>query len=203
MRKTIILSILLLMACSTEKSPSTLQNGDLIFQISMDDQSRAIQLATHSPYTHVGIIYVVNKKYYVYEAAQTVKLTPLDHWINHGENGHFVVKRLKDAHILTPANLKKMKKAGEKYQGKHYDAYFSWDDERLYCSELVWKIYKNSLEIEIAQLQKIGDFDLSHPLVKTKLKERYGENIPVSEWAISPGQLLNSPWLETIVILNP
>ena len=33
------------------------QNGDLIFHTSMSDQSLAIQLASNSKYSHVGIIY--------------------------------------------------------------------------------------------------------------------------------------------------
>jgi hypothetical protein len=41
--------------------------------------------------------------------------------------------------------LKKMKEAGKLYEGKPYDLYFEWNDEIIYCSELVWKIYKNAL----------------------------------------------------------
>ncbi|OQW93929.1 MAG: peptidoglycan peptidase [Beggiatoa sp. IS2] len=202
MQKIIVLLVLLSTSCSTEQSISYLQNGDIIFQISTSSQSKAIQLATHSQYTHVGIIYIVNNQYFVYEAVQIVKLTPLDRWIDRGERRHFIAKRLKDTRILTPTNLKKMKAVGEKYQGKNYDPYFSWDDKKMYCSELVWKIYKNSLNVEIGQLQKIVDFDLFHPLVKMKLKERYGKNVPLFEFAISPEQILNSPLLETVGVLN-
>ena len=34
-----------------------LRNGDLIFQTSQSAQSRAIQLATHSAYSHCGILF--------------------------------------------------------------------------------------------------------------------------------------------------
>jgi hypothetical protein len=63
---------------------------------------------------------------------------------------------------------------------------------------LIWKIYKEALNLEIGKLQKITDFDLSHPLVKAKLKERYGNNIPLDEPAISPANMFNSDLLETV-----
>ena len=63
------------------------QNGDIIFQTSMSNQSKAIQLATNSRYSHMGIIYENEGQYYVYEAIQPVKLTPLEQWIKRGENG--------------------------------------------------------------------------------------------------------------------
>lgn len=43
------------------------------------------------------------------------------------------------------------------------------------------------------------DFDLSHPIVKSKLKERYGASIPLDEPVISPGDVFNSSLLETVV----
>jgi uncharacterized protein YycO len=48
-----------------------------------------------------------------------------------------------------------MQKEGEKLRGKKYDIYFGWDDQRIYCSELVWKIYKRGANIEIGKLQRL------------------------------------------------
>ena len=38
------------------RAKKVLQNGDIIFQSSQSDQSIAIQLATHSKYSHMGIV---------------------------------------------------------------------------------------------------------------------------------------------------
>ncbi len=139
----------------------------------------------------------------VYEVVQPVKLTPLKEWINRGENHHFVVKRLKNAdQIMTPENLKKMKTIGERYAGKSYDLYFEWTDERIYCSELVWKIYKEALNIEIGELGELSDFNLSKKVVQEKLKERYGDNLPLDEKVISPVAMFDSSLLETIHASN-
>jgi hypothetical protein len=178
---------------------SKYRNGDIIFQTSQSSQSKAIQLATDSKYSHMGIIYENDGQLYVYEAVQPVKLTPLKEWINRGENGHYVIKRLKNAdQVLTDSVIKKMKQAGELFKGKSYDIYFEWSDDKIYCSELVWKIYKDVVDIEIGQLENLSDFDLSHDIVQTKMKERYGDNIPMDEKVISPKAMFNSDKLKTI-----
>jgi uncharacterized protein YycO len=176
-----------------------IQDGDIIFQTSKSSQSKAIQLATNSKYSHMGIIYKKGESFFVYEAVQTVKLTPITEWINRGENGHYVIKRLKDADkVLTDETLKKMKIFGEKFKGKRYDLYFEWSDNKIYCSELVWKIYKENTGIEIGELEKLSDFDLSNKVVQQKMKERYGENIPMDEKVISPATMFNSTNLEIV-----
>jgi hypothetical protein len=176
-----------------------LQDGDLIFQTSKSSQSKAIQLATNSKYSHMGMIYQENNKTYVFEAVQPVKLTPIEEWVNRGKNGYYIVKRLKEADkILTPDVKEKMKNIGESYLGKDYDLYFEWSDQKIYCSELIWKIYKKAANVEIGQLEKLKDFDLSNKIVKEKLKERFGDNIPLDELVISPISMFNSDKLITI-----
>jgi uncharacterized protein YycO len=153
--------------------------GDIIFQTSLSSQSKAIQLATKSKYSHVGIIFKEGGKFYVFEAAKEVKMTPLDEWIKRGENEKYVIKRLKNADdILNAQTLAKLKEESKKFEGKAYDLAFGWSDEKIYCSELVWKIYKRGADIEVGKLQKLSDFDLSSDIVKAKLKERYGDKYP-------------------------
>ncbi|MEJ7646175.1 MAG: YiiX family permuted papain-like enzyme [Chryseolinea sp.] len=175
------------------------QNGDIIFQTSTSSQSKAIQLATHSKYSHMGIIYEMNEEYYVFEAVQPVKLTKLSEWISRGQDSHYVIKRLKDSkQLLTSENIKKMKDLGTKFKGKEYDIYFEWSDEKIYCSELVWKIYKEALNVEIGNLQALREFDLTNKVVKDKMRERYGVKIPLAEKVISPEAMFNSDKLITV-----
>ncbi len=177
-----------------------IQNGDIIFQTSKSSQSKAIQLATNSKYSHMGIIYNIEGQLFVYEAVQPVKMTPLNEWINRGENGHFVIKRLINSdQILTQKTLTKMKQVGEKFKGKNYDLYFEWTDDKIYCSELVWKIYKEGANIEIGDLEELSDFDLSNKIVQEKMKERYGNNVPMDEKVISPAEMFNSDKLKIVL----
>jgi len=202
MRKTlqyITIGLIFLISCQSKTGFSGFQNGDIIFQTSKSRQSKAIQIATGSKYSHMGIIYKQGDDFFVYEAVQPVKLTPLNEWINRGENGHYVVKRIKNSDkLLTPETLAKMKQIGEKYAGKDYDLYFEWTDSRIYCSELVWKIYNEAIGLEIGELEKLGDFDLTDKAVKQKLIERYGDNIPKDELVISPASMFDSDQLITI-----
>ena len=175
------------------------QNGDIIFQTSRSSQSKAIQLATKSKYSHCGIIFKEGDNFYVYEAVEPVKQTKLKEWINNGEGQHYVVKRLKNADIiLTNEVLKKMKKIGISFKGKNYDRFFEWSDDKIYCSELIWKIYKRATGIEIGNLQKLGSFDLNNKIVKENLKNRYRNNIPMNEFVISPEAIFNSDQLITV-----
>jgi len=176
-----------------------IKNGDLIFQTSLSRQSKAIQLATNSKYSHCGIVYSDNGQFYVYEAIQPVKTTSLDNWIARGKDGHYVIKRLKNAdQVLTAETLQKMKQEGEKFKGKNYDLTFEWSDDKIYCSELIWKVYQRSTGIEIGKLEKLSDFDLTNEAVKKKMKERYGDNIPMDEIVISPVAIFESDLLMTV-----
>ncbi len=177
----------------------TINDGDLIFQTSQSSQSVAIQLATNSKYSHCGIIFKNNNEIFVLEAVQPVKITKFEDWIERGENQHYVIKRLKNAkQILNKAILLKMRNIGESYLNKNYDIYFEWSDEKLYCSELIWKIYQLGATIEIGKLQKLSDFNLSNKLVTNKLRKRYGNKIPLNETVISPASIFNSSNLETV-----
>ena len=192
-----LLSTLVLVAC-TPSGDYDAHDGDIVFHTSRSAQSLAIQLATKSPYSHMGIVYLRDGEPFVFEAVQPVKLTPLDEWIERGEGRHVVVKRLRDADArLTAETLRKMRAVGEQLAGKDYDPYFEWSDERIYCSELVWKIFERGAGIELGELQTIAAFDLSHPAVQAKLRERYGDRVPLDEVVISPAAIFDAPDLET------
>ena len=176
-----------------------IKDGDLIFQTSLSRQSRAIQLATKSIYSHCGLIYKTGNDFYVFEAVQPVKLTPLDKWIARGMNGKYIIKRLKNANkVLTPSTLEKMKEIEGQFKGKSYDLTFEWSDDKIYCSELIWKVYQRATGLEIGKLQKLKDFDLTNKVVKAKMKERYGEKIPMDETVISPSAIYESELLVTV-----
>ena len=87
---------------------------------------------------------------------------------------------------------------GEPFREKPYDSYFEWSDDRIYCSELVWKIYKRALDIEIGKLQTMAEFDLSDPVVQKEIRERFGDSVPKEEIVISPAAIFASNLLITV-----
>jgi hypothetical protein len=175
------------------------RDGDIVFHTSRSSQSLAIQLATKSPYSHMGIVYLRDGEPFVFEAVQPVKLTALDEWVERGERRHFVAKRLRDAETrLTGDALRNMRAVAEQLAGKDYDPYFEWSDDRIYCSELVWKVFERGAGIELGRLQTIAAFDLSHPAVQAKVRERYGDRVPLDEVVVSPAAIFDSVDLETV-----
>ena len=184
-----------------ENASENFRSGDIIFQTSVSGQGKAIQEATHSAYTHCGIVYAVNGKFYVFEAIQPVTNTPLEDFIARGDKAHFIIKRLKNADtVITNATLDRMQAVGKPLWGRSYDIHFGWSDEKIYCSELVYKVYKLGANIELCPLKTLKDFDLTSAEVKKKMAERYGNNIPYNESVVSPQDIFESPLLRTVEI---
>jgi hypothetical protein len=196
---TVLLAFLTL-SCRESHAAEQLRDGDIIFQTSQSGQSLAVQRATSSPYSHMGMVVFREGKPFVLEAATTVRFTPLQSWIERGEGHHYVVKRLRDADAkLTPDALAKARAAARRFLGRKYDLTFEWSDDRMYCSELVWKLYKEAVGVEIGGLQKLREFRLDEPAVKAKLRERYGKDIPLDEPVISPAAMFAWSGLETVM----
>ncbi len=66
MKQAIFVLFIALISCSCSQQP--LQDGDIVFQASFSQQSKAVEIATNSPYSHCGIVFYENGKAYVYEA---------------------------------------------------------------------------------------------------------------------------------------
>lgn len=175
------------------------RDGDIVFQTSRSPQSLAVQRATGSPYSHMGMVFLRQGQPYVFEAAGRVHYTPLAAWVARGVGAHVVIKRLRDARLLDAPAVERLRQEARTFDGRPYDSLFAWSDERIYCSELVWKIYQRALGVELGRLQKIREFKLDDPGVEEKVRERYGRRIPLEEPAISPVAIFDSPHLSTVL----
>jgi len=182
-------------ACADARPPPV-RDGDVIFHVSRSSQSQAIQRATGSRYSHMGVILHRDGRPYVFEAIDPVAYTPLQRWIARGSGGHYVLKRLRTP--LTAQQTTKLRDSAEAFRGRRYDLAFAWSDQRIYCSELVWKMYDRALGVRIGTLQPLRSFKLDDPAVKAKLRERYGERVPLAEPVISPAAMFDSPLLTTV-----
>lgn len=177
------------------KDPSW-KDGDILFQGSISPQCKAIEQATGSPWTHCAIVFTDANGPYVIEAVQPVRRTELKAWLARGHNGVYVAKRLKEP--LDATTVERMKAEAAKYMGMDYDAYFQWDDQRIYCSELVWKIYKHGAGIEIGEIEHFGDMDLTGREARMILNDRFGEAVPKDEPVVTPASIFRSPLLVTV-----
>lgn len=70
-RLLIIAGFLLSAGTHAQIKPDSIREGDLIFQTSLSAQSKAVQLATKSKYSHCGIIFKDKNGYYILEDMET------------------------------------------------------------------------------------------------------------------------------------
>ena len=145
------------------------QDGDIIFQTSKSNQSYAIVWATKSLYSHMGIIKKIRGKFYVIEAISRVSITPLQKWIKRGYLKRYSVKRYKN---ITRKERVSLIKESRKYLKRRYDIYFLFDKKKIYCSELVYLIYKD-IGIELGKIEKVKELDVDNIVVKKLIKRRW------------------------------
>ena len=199
MKSLLHVATLIAVALRTASAESLL-DGDIVFQTSRSEQSIAVQQATGSSYSHMGMVIFRGKQPFVFEAASKVQYAPLETWVSRGVGGHFVAKRMKKARNgLGISDIERLRHVAATFEGRSYDLKFEWSDDKIYCSELVWKIYQRALGVQLGDLQRIQDFNLGAPAVKTKLRERYGGHVPLNEPAISPAAIFASPLLVAVV----
>ena len=190
------LSLFVSVALANAQRIPQFRNGDIILQTSLSSQSQAIQQATHSKWSHVGVIQYRGGVGYVYEAHGPVGFRSLQAFVNSGSGKRFMVRRLKGG--LSGLQMQALYDEGARYRGKPYDIYFDWDDSEIYCSELVWKMYSRGIGVSVGERQALRDMDLSSPLVQRKLHERYGNNIPYNETVVTPAAIAVSSKLVTV-----
>lgn len=188
---TVLIFVLVkLFAIGQIKTPY--KSGDLLFISSKSGQGQAIQLATHSHLTHCGIVFIENNTAYVYHAVEPVQKSTLKEFLSYSDDGKIWIKRLKDTSLLNQKNITLLKSNANAMLGKHYDLYFNWSNDEIYCSEYIWKIYKNALNIEIGKIHPLKFYDLSSKIVKETMAKRYGEKIPLEEQMVAPSDIFSS-----------
>ncbi len=130
----------------------------------------------------------------VLEAVQPVGTTTLENFIARADKETFTARRLKTA--ITTEAFQKASKWATAQVGLDYDVRFGWEDKKLYCSELVWKFYKQA-GIELCELRKFRDYDLHQPTVMKIIEQRYGsmDKVPMDEKIVAPSDLLASSLL--------
>ena len=178
-------------------NPYALQNGDIVFQETGSQQGKAVKAATNSRWTHVGMVFFRGDKPMVIEAVQPVRVTPLGKFIARNPES-FYAMRLKDAkQRITPKATRKAEQYCNQQLGKDYDLRFQWSDDKIYCSELVWKVYKEATGIELCKPRVFRTYNLQHPTVQKIIKQRYGSmrNLPMDELCVAPSDLAESKLL--------
>lgn len=176
MKKIVLLLMMVFLICfivDGHCSRTDFKEGDIIFQTSKSEQSKYISIITQSRLTHCGIIIEKNNGFYVLEASNVIKLTPINEFINKGVNNAYWIKRIIDQ----PVKIKYRNLLGRKY-----DSRFKWNNNLYYCSELVYHIYDSQFNIKLGTPKKVKDYKGIH-LFKNYINKR---GIDIEELVLSP-----------------
>ncbi|NMO14488.1 peptidase [Pyxidicoccus fallax] len=170
----------------------TLRTGDIVLHTSRSRQSQFIQVATESPLSHVGMVEVTPEGTWVVEAVQPVQRVPFAKWKARGAKGRIMVLRPKE---LSDAQRQQAVAAAKAHLGKPYDLRFTWDDEAMYCSELVRKAYAQGAGVEYGKMERLGSLKLKG--LEQPLRERYGK-VPLDLELVTPASLAVDARLEMV-----
>lgn len=174
-----------------------LKTGDVLLQPLSCYSCRLITDQEDSKYSHVALYLKINEQAFVIEAYGKVKLTPLKEFVQRNAKGQ-KIKVLRA--IEKRMNSKLVLEASLKLEGLSYDSQFLLNNfdgkgEKLYCSELIYKIYSQ----------------FGYPIKLKKMsfdKNREGwirffrGNPPDGELGISPEDFNKSSLFKTIGFLS-
>ena len=193
------------------------QEGDVVFQsLPHVDLVDAIEGISGSPYSHCGLVVREGVEWKVLESIGSVHETPLYQWAQRGRASGFAAYRLtEDRRSKVPAFIAEARK----FLGRAYDFRYRMDDEFIYCSELVWKAWKNATGEEMGKLVKLGSLNWKpHEATIRKYEQMmrpaepepsYGDydglerlakepDLPVERMMITPKALSEAPQLREV-----
>ena len=161
---------------------SGIQEGDLIFYKGLSSQVPAINEASGSSWSHVGVLFKDEKgDWVVWEAVQPVGVNPLESFVSRARQSKDRKDPLVAVYRLNRDKLKmseedfhqcldKVKKRLKPHLGKDYNGRFLWNTTSLYCSQFVWEGFQ-ACGINIGTLENTSDLNIG-PKVKALFKKR-------------------------------
>lgn len=177
--------------CNGEYTP---QEGDIAFQaLPHNPLNDMIEGATGSAYSHCGILHLAGKEWKVIEAIGPVKETSITAWEMQGRDGHFTIYRLKPKYRdKIPAFIR----AAQGYEGRPYDFHYRMDDQAIYCSELVYKAFRQATGEELGRLQKVSE--LRWQPYEAVIRQLEQGPVPLDRVLITPRSVSEASQLEKV-----
>ena len=170
------------------------REGDMVFQsVPRNDLVIAIEGVTQSKYSHCGIVVKEGVDWFVLEAIGPVTVTKLSDWIRRGRGAEYWVYRLTEQYT---AKIPQLIAKAKTFAGKPYDVRYRMDDERIYCSELLYKAFKDATSEELGKPERLGDLNWK-PFAKTIRKYEQGEP-PLDRRIITPVGITRSAQLKLV-----
>lgn len=207
LRFSFILVIFLGLSCAQEKSGFNWQEGDILFQDGdCGDFCDAIRKVTEGyngqDFSHNGMLIKEGGNWIVLEAiGKGVSKTTLEDFLNRhlDEKGKpkVMIGRLKEEfQWLVPKAIEEAKI----HLGKPYDAWFDFENDAFYCSELIHLSFKSAnggKDLFTPKPMTYHDPDTGELFpVWEKYFEKLGVPVPQGKPGLNPGGMSMEPILE-------
>lgn len=184
------------------------RNGDIFFQdINCGPFCDAINKVTfgykEADFAHVGILIVDNNQWFVAEAvSKGVVLTHVDTFLNRSLDNNkkpkVMVGRLKNINSFVLPTIASVKP----FLNKQYDDIFDITNDKYYCSELIYELFKDSNGNKIFCLAPMtfNDPDTKQlfPIWKSYF-DSLKIDVPESKPGLNPGSISRSEMLEIFI----
>ncbi|MEK7949670.1 YiiX/YebB-like N1pC/P60 family cysteine hydrolase [Luteolibacter soli] len=203
MLRLLYVLVLAFASCGTggkSKKSATYQpaEGDILFQSLPNpagmDLVDAIEGSTNSPYSHCGMVFQEEGSWKVMEAIGPVKITPLTEYVSRGRGGKVWAYRLDESNRKhVPAALAAMRRD----LGKPYDPHYRFDDEAIYCSELIWRGWKAATGKELGETVILGSLNWKPYKPVIEAIEGQG-HLPLDREMITPRDLAKAKELTLV-----
>lgn len=194
-KSCLLLSLFLLLWTGGLQAAYVPQEGDFVFQsVPKSDLTEAIEGATQSRYSHVGLVLRKNNAWYVREAIGPVSDTPLEEWAGRGRYAQaFDAFRLREQFRQY---IPELIGASATFLGRPYDFKYDLDDEKIYCSELLYKSMLMASGVALGKLQELGD--LNWRPYRDTIEKYEGGKVPLGRRMITPRSLAEADELEKV-----
>jgi hypothetical protein len=171
------------------------REGDVVFQsLPRGDLVDAIEGITGSPFSHCGVVMRnAGGDWVVHEAIGQVRETPLYLWILRGRGARIDAWRWRE---LGGKDVAKLRGALESYAGRPYDFRYAPGDAEIYCSELVFKAYRDAYGVELGAWEKLGE--LNWRPFEEFIRATEGGPLPLERPMITPVGVTRSAALEKV-----
>lgn len=206
-----VLCLAALTGCEYEAiTAADLQEGDILLQdLDCGPACDAIEKVTVGynglDFSHCGIVANIDGQLKVVEAYGVVQAVPVATFLNRSMDNHdnpkVIVGRPKEQAIAMEAA-----RASVDYIGKPYDEQFRLEDDKYYCSELLYETFKTAnagkpfFPLNVMTFKEPDS--AGYMPFWIDYYEDLGKPIPEGDSGINPGAISRSPKLDILLIRN-
>lgn len=168
-----------------------LKPGDILLQPLHCWACNLIEGQTNSEYSHIGVVISASEKeILVAEAYLKVRAVSLEEFNSKTQKGLAL-------EVLRPNFVSNdlFKNYYKHFHNKPYDRNFLWDDEKIYCSELVQKLF------EISSMQSPRATPMEFDVNREYWERYFRGEVPDGELGISPEDFKQSGLYNSIGFL--